>query len=125
MSPEAVNVYKAINELQTVLVGLIDDARHESREDHLVLLKRLDDQDVRLRNLERKQEPTPWPPMQKSSMVITDATATPDERPVFKVTFGDFKRWGWAFGLLIGAYTAASLTVDGILKFFAWLGFHR
>lgn len=119
MSPPP-DVYKAINELQTVLVGLVEDARQESREDHLALLKRLDAQDERLRHLERRQEPTPWPP-RKGPLVIPDG----DERPVFRVTFADAKRWGIAFAAFAGLVTAVNLAAEFMLKVIQGLGFHR
>lgn len=120
MSPDSANFYKAISELQTVLVGLVEDARQESREDHLALLKRLDAQDDRLRHLERKQEPTPWPPM-KAPLVIPDG----DEKPVFRVTFADFKRWGIAFAAFAGLVTTVNLAAEFVLKVIHWFGFHR
>lgn len=116
MSPGEAGVYKAINDLQTVLVGLVEDARQESREDHLALLKRLDSQDERLRHLERKQEPTPWPP-----------TRSPlaEDRPMFRVTFADAKRWGIAFAAFAGLVTAVNLAAEFMLKVIQSLGFHR
>lgn len=124
MSQESSSVYKAINELQTVLVGLVEDARQESREDHLALLKRLDAQDERLRHLERKQEPTPWPPMKKADIVLTDAELG-DNKPVMRVTWADVKRWGWAFAAFSALVTAVNLVAEAAIHWLRLLGFHR
>lgn len=125
MTPgESNGVYKAINELQSTLVGLVEDARQESREDHLALLKRLDAQDERLRHLEKKSEPTPWPPMRKGDIVLTDAPDG-DNKPILRLTWATAKRLGWAMGAFIGMVTAANLAVDGFVRFLGWLGFHR
>ena len=117
-------VYKAINELQTVLVGLVEDARQESREDHLALLKRLDAHDERLRHIEKKQEPTPWPPLKKSDIVLTDA-ADGDDKPILKITWTHAKRWGWAFGAFAAAVTAVNLLADFVIQTLHFFGFHR
>lgn len=124
MSPGDSGVYKAISELQTVLVGLVEDARQESREDHLALLKRLDAQDERLRHLENKREPTPWPPMKKSDIVLTDESLG-DNKPVSRITWADVKRWGWAFAAFSALVTAVNLVADIARYWLHWLGFHR
>lgn len=124
MSPDTVNVYKAISELQTVLVGLIDEARQESRQDHHTLMHRIDGMDERLRHLEKKAEPTPWPPMQRSQIVLTDVDA--DNKPILSLpTFAQVKRWGWAFAAFGALITGFNLATEFILKFLHWLGFHR
>lgn len=118
-------VYKAINELQTVLVGLVEDARQESREDHLALLKRLDAHDERLRHIEKKQEPTPWPPLKLSDVRAAEASADGDNRPLFRVTFADVKRWGWAFAAFGALVTGVNLAAEFIMRALTFVGFHR
>lgn len=124
MSGESAGVYKAINELQSVLVGLVEDARQESREDHLALLKRLDAHDERLRHIEKRQEQTPWPPMKRADIMLTDAPAG-DDKPIFRVTWADVKRWGWAFAAFGALVTAVNLLAEFVSHALQVLGFRR
>lgn len=120
VSPESANVYKAIQELQTVLVGMIDGARKESHGEHLTLLSRVDGIEERLRAVERKADKTPWPPLRASEL-----TSGGDDRPIFRVSYADIKRWGWAATLFVALVSGANLAVEGFLRLLAWLGFHR
>lgn len=119
MNPDSsANVYRAISELQTVLTGMIGEARRESRDEHHQVLVHIDKLDERVRKLEAKPERTPWPPM-------TTADIAGYDRPVFRVTFSDAKRWGIAFAAFAGLVTAVNLAAEFIVHVIELVGFRR
>lgn len=121
MSPESANVYKAINELQTVLVGMIQESRSASHNEHVALITRVDRMDDRLRALEAaKVERTPWPPLRKE-----DIAKAEDAKPVFSLTWGAVKRYGIAGAAFVAMVQGAILAGDFVERVLHFFGFYR